>query len=124
MIIKIDVEGFEPQVLSGLSQNLLHQKPIVITEVCASHLRRAGQTPQDLFEFIYLLSYDDYTMRLPKDSSYSFASGAYHLLNLIQRCRMDPQRRSSKGEAADRLIVDSATNEISSATVSSRGSPC
>jgi FkbM family methyltransferase len=59
-LIKIDVEGFEYDVLAGLSRILAEQKPLVTTEVAAEHLARAGKTPADLFESMGRLGYDGY----------------------------------------------------------------
>jgi FkbM family methyltransferase len=68
--IKIDVEGFEHRVLSGLRQTLTRQHPIVITEVVASHLSRDGHTPADLFELMGSLGYQAYGIELPRRRSF------------------------------------------------------
>jgi FkbM family methyltransferase len=59
-LIKIDVEGFEYNVLVGLSRTLAEQKPLVTTEVVAEHLGRAGKTPADLFDWMGRLGYEGY----------------------------------------------------------------
>jgi FkbM family methyltransferase len=46
--IKIDVEGFELQVLRGLRRTLADCTPFVITEVIESQLAKAGATTSDL----------------------------------------------------------------------------
>jgi FkbM family methyltransferase len=58
--IKIDVEGFEHDVLTGLSRTLVEHKPLVTTEVVGEHLARAGKTPADLFALMDQLGYEAY----------------------------------------------------------------
>ena len=43
-VIKVDVEGFEMNVLSGLNRTLKAFKPIIITELIEDNLRRAGSS--------------------------------------------------------------------------------
>jgi FkbM family methyltransferase len=59
-LIKIDVEGFEIEVLGGLTRTLVEQKPLVTTEVVAEHLARAGRTPADLYAQMGELGYEAY----------------------------------------------------------------
>jgi FkbM family methyltransferase len=47
-VIKIDVEGFEPPALRGLSDTLTRDRPAVITEINPHCLRQAGMTPSDV----------------------------------------------------------------------------
>jgi FkbM family methyltransferase len=58
--IKIDVEGFECEVLDGLTRTLRAHKPLVTTEVAPEHLARAGKTPEDLFSMMGGLGYESY----------------------------------------------------------------
>lgn len=48
-LVKIDVEGHEPNVLRGMSQILQADRPFVLTECIASLLARAGSSLEDLF---------------------------------------------------------------------------
>jgi FkbM family methyltransferase len=64
VLIKIDVEGLEHQVLTGLRETLARYKPLVTTEVVASHCARAGTTPADLFGLMNSYGYASYAMNL------------------------------------------------------------
>lgn len=64
VVIKIDVEGFEYHVLSGLSQTLRAQRPLVTTEVNPEHLARAGHTPGDLFVLMHAHGYEGHSLSL------------------------------------------------------------
>ena len=59
--VKIDVEGFECEVLDGLTRTLRGHKPLVTTEVAPEHLARAGKTPEDLFSMMGGLGYESYS---------------------------------------------------------------
>jgi FkbM family methyltransferase len=51
-IMKIDVEGYECKVLAGCANVIRRWRPCIVTEVVPEHLRRAGSTPQVLFELM------------------------------------------------------------------------
>ncbi|MBL7046008.1 MAG: FkbM family methyltransferase [Parcubacteria group bacterium] len=55
-VVKIDVEGAEPQVLSGMVESL-KKKPTLIVEFYPEGLRRAGQDPREYLESIESLGY-------------------------------------------------------------------
>lgn len=61
-LIKIDVEGFERHVLSGLRGTLETARPIVTTEMQPEHLARAGHSTTDLFNLMSGLGYRAYRM--------------------------------------------------------------
>jgi FkbM family methyltransferase len=56
--IKIDVEGFEGQVLAGLEKTIARFRPIVLVETEAGHLARAERTPRDLVRLMSNWGYD------------------------------------------------------------------
>jgi FkbM family methyltransferase len=62
LMIKIDVEGFECHVLRGLSRTLRTHKPTVMTELIPGTLRRAGSSPDELFEIMLTHGYQAYAM--------------------------------------------------------------
>jgi len=47
-LIKIDVEGFELYVLRGGEKTITRDRPIIQTEMAASHCKRAGYTLQEM----------------------------------------------------------------------------
>lgn len=56
-LMKIDVEGFELRVLKGARRTILRDRPLIICEVIASHLARAGATPENLLSEVNQLGY-------------------------------------------------------------------
>jgi len=57
-IIKIDVEGFELNVLRGMKELLIQQNPLIITEFAPSNLKDIGRIePIELFDFVIKLGY-------------------------------------------------------------------
>jgi FkbM family methyltransferase len=64
--IKIDVEGFELNVLQGLQNTLSQDAPLVLTEVVAQHLARAGTTIADLQAYLTARGYRAYRLGLGK----------------------------------------------------------
>lgn len=72
--IKIDVEGFEMEVLSGAKSVLLKHRPTLCIEVNDEHLRRFGSSEAELMDFLLGLRYS-IRMITPKTLS---KSGAWH----------------------------------------------
>ena len=57
-IIKIDVEGFELNVLRGMKGMLSQQQPLIITEFAPSNLKDIGRIePRAMFDFVIKLGY-------------------------------------------------------------------
>lgn len=59
-LIKIDVEGFEFQVLRGLAETLQKHKPRIIFEYDANYWTKTGQDIQDCYRFLKELGYSLY----------------------------------------------------------------
>ena len=74
-VLKIDVEGFEFNVLAGSRALIDSDRPLIITEVVRRHLMRAGAKPDDLKEFLEPLGYSAYRMGL-------YRAGVSHALTL------------------------------------------
>jgi FkbM family methyltransferase len=60
--IKIDVEGFEPYVIQGLDRTIRRHKPVVLTEVFAEYLERAGSSVEELFTLMHDYGYTGFNM--------------------------------------------------------------
>jgi FkbM family methyltransferase len=56
-LIKIDVEGFETNVIRGLVQTINRVSPLIITEVISAHLVRAGSSIAELHKTMEALGY-------------------------------------------------------------------
>jgi FkbM family methyltransferase len=59
-VIKIDVEGFELQVLQGLRKTLARHKPFLITELVDEHLAGAGTSADEVHDFLSEFGYTPY----------------------------------------------------------------
>lgn len=66
MILKIDVEGFEVPVLTGLQRTLAQRLPIVFLEVADAHQRRAGYSAAELRGHLERLGYRGYVLEMPR----------------------------------------------------------
>lgn len=49
-LIKIDVEGHEPDVIAGATELIRQAKPTVFMEFVSQHLRRSGHDPEEFLE--------------------------------------------------------------------------
>jgi FkbM family methyltransferase len=56
-VMKVDVEGYEMKVLTGLERTLKTSKPIIITELIDAHLGRAGSSVAAVTELLATLGY-------------------------------------------------------------------
>jgi FkbM family methyltransferase len=61
-LIKIDVEGFELNVLKGLRRTLERWMPMVVTEFMQEHLTRAGTSRDELMAWMTALGYRPYAV--------------------------------------------------------------
>ncbi len=58
--IKIDVEGMEMKVLSGMNQVLDKERPVLFIEVIDQHLRKNNSSILELFEFLWKKQYNGF----------------------------------------------------------------
>jgi hypothetical protein len=65
-LIKVDVEGFETKVILGLFKTIERCSPVVITEVIAGHLERAGSSVEDVKSAMERLGYKGFKLDLRK----------------------------------------------------------
>jgi FkbM family methyltransferase len=65
-LIKVDVEGFETNVILGLMKTLERCSPVVITEVMPGHLERAGSSVEELKSAMEMLGYKGFKLDLRK----------------------------------------------------------
>jgi FkbM family methyltransferase len=63
-LIKIDVEGFEFQVLRGLKQTLQKHQPRIIFEYDSNYWADTGQNIADCYEFLRSLNYSLYQVSM------------------------------------------------------------
>lgn len=73
--LKIDVEGFEVQVLTGGRSRVQRDRPVILTEVIGAHLSRAGESKENLKAILDDLDYCGYRIGLVR-------RGMSHSLNL------------------------------------------
>jgi len=59
-LVKIDVEGFEMQVLLGADQMLKKDKPVMFIELSDNNLREQGSTAKELIQHLTNLGYSCY----------------------------------------------------------------
>lgn len=59
-LLKIDVEGFEYQVLEGAKSYILNKKPSMIIEIHTSYIERYGHTAKQIFEELHGQGYHLY----------------------------------------------------------------
>lgn len=63
-LMKIDVEGFELNVLRGLAKTLEKHKPVLIMELIDKQLRDAGASSREIFDLLGGLGYECYGLAI------------------------------------------------------------
>ncbi len=56
-LIKADIEGWELRMLAGGARAIARFRPVILLEVSAAHLARAGDSVEDLWRFLEDLGY-------------------------------------------------------------------
>ena len=64
VVMKIDVEGYELEVLQGLSNALSHPETAILVEVIDEYLRRAGSSAAQVVDFLAAKGYEPYRFEL------------------------------------------------------------
>lgn len=78
--VRLSVSGFEPFVLTGARQTLLHLRPVLYVAVCPADLARYHQTPHALLALLMSLGY----ATVPQPETVTIDDPAYDLLCLPQ----------------------------------------
>jgi FkbM family methyltransferase len=68
ILVKIDVEGYEPMVLKGLQQTLRRSKPLLWMEKDPNYLQEGGFTTLDIVNPLYELGYHIYDIWFSRNS--------------------------------------------------------
>lgn len=66
-LVKIDVEGYELKVLKGGKQMLTTYFPILFIEINSGNLKRYGDTPVELFQFLKTIGYTSFSNSLTQE---------------------------------------------------------
>lgn len=106
-LIKIDVQGAEPQALEGGRALLQKHQPFIIIEFSPHHLYQCGNSPFDLFSFIERYNY------LPAliDDDKGPAIGQMLTPVNIQQMMMKNEELKRSGLGADLLLIPSAQQQ-------------
>jgi FkbM family methyltransferase len=65
-LIKIDVEGFEYQVVKGMVRTIERSHPAIVMEIVSSHLKAAGTSVQELASFMMSKGYSPFRLALSR----------------------------------------------------------
>lgn len=70
--VKIDVEGFEVEVLTGLERIIAESRPTIVTEIVRRHLVNAGTSPEALMDYLASMNYVPMRMDVVKRTRVNF----------------------------------------------------
>ncbi len=102
-LIKIDVEGFECQVIAGLKQTLTTHYPIVLVEVIEAHLSACGANRGKLVGILHELGYTGYRLHLKRSKGNSDWS-LTPITDLDDSYNAVWMHQSSPGLAVDKIL--------------------
>ena len=81
--IKLDVEGFEYEVLAGGQQSIVRSKPVIFLELDDNNLRENNRTAKDIIELLISFGYSTFqradNLELIKDDNH-FAGCHYDII--------------------------------------------
>lgn len=81
-LIKIDVEGFEMNVLQGAKETLEEFHPALFVEINNSFLQRQNTSAKELFDYLQTLNYKIFYAenRMPLSQNYSFDNKHFDII--------------------------------------------
>ncbi|MCK5604845.1 FkbM family methyltransferase, partial [Candidatus Pacearchaeota archaeon] len=94
-LVKIDTEGYEYSVFSGLSDEAVEHVPFIVFELSAANLQQAGISPSSIFNLPWVQKYsfyriDDQGMIIKENPQALINNGQINLNALLVRKNIEP----------------------------------